>query len=252
MNLERLIHILEMTAIAGRPLAVADIQRATGLPRPTCYRMVQTLVEHRLLDEPDVGSRYVIGERLIRLALLGKSDIDVRRASAGSLKEAAIRLGETVFLARLRNRTVEIIHVETPEDMSKAFIHPGLGDRPLHACSSAKAIAAFAEEQLRDEILDGAFPAFTGNTHSSLETLLKEFSTIRLDGYAICNQEIDLGISSVAAPVKFGNIGVTFSVGAVGHASNFEHEDCKIYGEQLRVLADRVESAIQLCNVADI
>jgi len=252
LQLERLINILEMTAIAGRPLAVADIQKATGLPRPTCYRMVQTLADHRLLDAPDDGSRYAIGERLLRLALLGKSDIDVRRAAAGSLKEAAIRLGETTFLARLRNRAVEIIHVETPEDVSKAFIHPGLGNRPLHACSSAKAIAAFADDGLQDEILNGAFEAFTGHTHVSMETLLEEFSAIRADGYAVCNQEINLGISSVAAPVRFGSIGVTFSVGAVGHAGNFKQERFRTFGEQLCDLAGRVEAAIQLCNVAEI
>lgn len=252
MQLDRLINILEMTAVAGRPLAVADIQKATGLPRPTCYRMVQTLLEHRLLDEPDTGSRYVIGERLIRLALLGKSDIDVRRASAGALKEAAVRLGETVFLARLRNKTVEIIHVETPEDLSKAFIHPGLGDRPLHACSSAKAIAAFAEDSLLQDIEGGEFKAFTPKTHEGMDSLVQEFSEIRKHGFAICDQEIALGISSVAAPVQFGNIGVTFSVGAVGHASNFAPERCEELGQELCQLAIKVEGAIQLCNVVEI
>ena len=54
--------VLETVAIAGRAVSPADVQRATGLPRPTCYRLLQTLAEHRLLDEPEGPSRYLIGE----------------------------------------------------------------------------------------------------------------------------------------------------------------------------------------------
>ena len=58
MQLERLINILEMTAVAGRPISVANLQIATGLPRPTCYRLVQTLTNHRLLEVEVEEGRY--------------------------------------------------------------------------------------------------------------------------------------------------------------------------------------------------
>jgi len=76
---------------------------STSLPRPTCYRPVQTLADHRLLSVEDDSLRYAIGDRLIRLALLGKSDIDVRRVTASTPKESAIHLGDATFLTRLRN-----------------------------------------------------------------------------------------------------------------------------------------------------
>ena len=253
MQVERLINILEMTALAGRPISVANLQTATGLPRPTCYRMVQTLAGHRLLETTaDEDGRYVIGERLIRLALLGKSDIDVRRATTGSIKEAAIHLGDATFLARLRNKQVEIIHVETPDDTSLLFIHPGLGNRPVHACSSAKAITAFAENGLQNDIIGRAFESFNTNTHTSHQTLMDEFKLIAKRGYAECDEEIQLGISSVATAVRFGEIGVTFSVGSVGHASKYTKATRRKLGEYLNGLTRKVEAAIQLCNVASI
>jgi IclR family acetate operon transcriptional repressor len=252
MQLERLISILEMTAVAGRPISVANLQIATGLPRPTCYRMVQTLTNHRLLEAEAEEGRYVIGDRLIRLALLGKSDIDVRRATAGSIKEAAIHLGDATFLARLRNKQVEIIHVETPDDTTLPFIHPGLGNRPVHACSSAKAIAAFAEVELQNDIIGGVFEPFNANTHASRQALFDELKVIAECGYAECDEEIQVGISSVAAPVRFGEIGVTFSVGSVGHASKYTIPTRQKLGKYLGGLSKKVEAAIQLCNVASI
>ena len=149
MHLDRLILVLETVASAGRPISVPELQKAINLPRPTCYRLVQTLTEHRLLEADDSGSRYVIGYRLTRLAVLGQTDVDIHRAAAPIMQEAAVEFGEAVFLSRFRNGGVEIIHVEMPRDPARSFIHPGLGFRPMHACSCSKVIAAFGDESFR-------------------------------------------------------------------------------------------------------
>lgn len=107
MHLDRLITVLETVAIAGRAVSASDVQRATGLPRPTCYRLLQTLADYGLLDDPDAASRYLIGERLKRIAVLGQPDVDICRAVAPTLRETAIEFGEAVFLSRFRNVTVK-------------------------------------------------------------------------------------------------------------------------------------------------
>ena len=252
MHLDRLITIMEIVAIAGRPVAAAEIQKATGLPKPTCYRLVQTLLDYGLVEAPSGDGRVVIGERLIRIALLGKSDVDVRRAAAPLLKAASLQFNETVFLARFRNSQVEIIHVETPEDPGRAFIHPGLGVRPMHACSCSKAIAAFAEPEFQACIISGSLRAYTEHTKTTEAELRADFVRIVQRGFADCDQEIDLGIASVAAPVSIGNIGAIFSVGAVGPIRRLDAENRARIGQDLINLASRVSGAIQLCNVAEV
>lgn len=252
MHLERLISLLETIAVIGRPVSVAEVQMASGLPKPTCYRQVQSLLDQGLIEDPIGDGRYVIGDRLIRIALLGKSDIDVRRVSAPALRAAATTFNETVFLARFRDSKIEIIHVETPEDPARAFVHPGLGERPLHACSCSMAIAAFAEPGFQDTILNGALRAFTDHTKTTREELIEAFKVIQQQGFADCDQEIDIGIASVAAPVAVGRIGVTFSVGAVGPVRRFGTDYRQEIGEQLKDLATKVSGAIQLCNVGGV
>ncbi|MCP5084529.1 MAG: helix-turn-helix domain-containing protein [Alphaproteobacteria bacterium] len=246
MHLGRLISVLETVAVAGRPVSASELQQATSLPRPTCYRLLQTLAEHRLLDDPNGNSRYLVGERLIRIALLGKTDVDVCQAAAPSLAEAAVVCGEAVFLSRFRNKGVEIIHVETPADKTRSFIHPGLGFRPMHACSCSKAIAAFAEEDFREDILKGPMKTYTDHTHTDEVALRKEFCAIQAQGYAECVEEIEIGVSSVAAPVVIGNVGATFSVGAIGPIRRFTPDYRAKMGADLRALAGKVSSAIQL------
>ncbi|MDX1522845.1 MAG: IclR family transcriptional regulator C-terminal domain-containing protein, partial [Anaerolineae bacterium] len=97
--------------------------------------------------------------------------------------------GEAVFLSRFRNKNVEIIHVEIPGDPRRAYIHPGLGLRPLHACSCSKAIAAFAETAFQEDILNGPMKAYTQHTKVTKDVLRQEFSDIRSRGYAECVEE---------------------------------------------------------------
>lgn len=252
MHLNRLIAILELVAVAGRPVSASEIQKATGLPKPTCYRLIQSLQDRGLLDTPGADGRVVIGDRLIRIALLGTSDADVRRAAAPLLKAATAQMNETVFLARFRNGQVEIIHVETPDDPGRAYIHPGLGVRPMHACSCSKAIAAFAEPAFQDCIINGTLKAYTVHTKTTEADLRADFARIADRGFADCDQEIDLGIASVAAPVSVGTIGASFSVGAVGPIRRFGPDRREAIGARLIDLAGRVSGAIQLCNVAEV
>jgi len=68
MHLDRLIAVLESVAIAGRPISAAELHQMSGLPRPTCYRLLQMLSEQGLLDGSDEDNRYIIGDRLVRIA----------------------------------------------------------------------------------------------------------------------------------------------------------------------------------------
>lgn len=248
MHIDRLMTLLETVATAGRPLSVMEVQQATDLPRPTCYRLLQAMTDHGMLDDKEKNSKYVLGDRLMRIALLGTSDVDVCQAAAPLMKEATNQFEQTVFLARIRNRKVEIIHVEIPSDPKRSYFHPGLGSRPIHACSCSKAIAAFSEDAFQEEILSGPMKAYTDSTMISEDELRQEFSKILARGYAECIEEIEVGVSSVAAPIQIRNIGVTFSVGSIASIRQFTEETRSQLGAELIELSKKIATTIQLAN----
>lgn len=246
MNLGRLITVLEAVAAAGRPLSAAELEAATSVPRPTCYRMLQTLSEHGLLEDEAGRGRFQIGERLLRLALTGQSDFDIRRAAEPKLIEAADRFGEAVFLSRFRGDGVEIIHVAIPSDPAVSYIHPGLGRRPMHACSCSKVIAAFADDDYQNSILTGPLKAYTPRTKQDEATLRAEFEEIRQRGYAECVEEIDLGVTSVAAPIRIDNLSAAFSVGSTGSVRRFGDARRRELGDELRALANNIAASFRV------
>ena len=235
--------------MAGRPITASEVQQLTDLPRPTCYRLLHSMQAEQLLDEVSSG-RFIVGESLVRLALLGQTDVDICRSAAPTLQRAADDLGEAVFLSRFRNRGVEIIHVEVPGDAKRSFVHPGLGFRPMHACSCSKVIAAFADDTFRQDILSGPMRSFTEYTRCDPQRLSREFDQILSSGYAECVQEIELGVSSVAAPVQIGSVGALYSIGATGPVRRFTKDRRAQIGEQLCQMAQKISHSLQVAGAA--
>ena len=234
MHLERLIFILEFVGQKGEA-TVADICANSDLPKPSAYRLVQDLVGTGLLDPIGKG-RFALGTRLKLITDAGQSDQLLLDVITPALKKAANDHGAAFFLSRLRGRSVEIIHVETPET-GASYLHPGLGKRPLHACSCSKAVAAFSPTLLSEMKLDGRLKAYTEFTLTEPKALELEFEVIRNRGYAECVEEIERGMCSVAAPLSKTGAGTQMSIGATGSVRVFKQAFREDIGNELIQLA---------------
>jgi IclR family acetate operon transcriptional repressor len=78
--------------------------------------------------------------------------------------------------------------------------------------------------------------------------LRQEFADILVRGYGECVEEIEVGISSVAAPVQIPHIGAIFSIGATGSIRRFSENYRKKIGSELINLSSKIATSIQLSN----
>jgi len=234
MYLDRVTLILEV--VGQKEVAtVSDICAHTDLPKPSVYRLAQDLVTTGLL-EPIGRGQFTIGSRLKRIAQIDHSDRSLLDTIAPALKLATKKYNSTFFLSRLRGKSVEIIHVETP-DTGVSYLHPGLGKRPLHACSCSKAVAAFSKDLYLSCIMEGQLRAYTEFTLTNIQDLKSEFKTIRERGFAECVEEIERGICSVAAPIATSGPGATISIGATGSVRVFTSAFRDKLGPQIAKIA---------------
>lgn len=234
MHLERLTFILEVVGQRGEA-TVADICAHSDLPKPSAYRLVQDLVGAGLL-EPVARGTFTIGSRLKRITQSDHSDRALLDVIAPMLKQAADSHGVAFFLSRLRGKSVEIIHVETP-NTGVSYLHPGLGKRPLHACSCSKAVAAFSPDVFTSDDMKGRLRAYTEFTLTDVRDLDAEFAKIRARGYAECVEEIERGMCSVAAPLAPSGPGATMSIGATGSVRVFTSAFRNELGPQITQIA---------------
>ncbi len=241
MHLERLVLILDIVGQKGEA-TVAEICAHSDLPKPTAYRLVQDLVGVGLL-EPLGRGQFTIGTRLKRVTHGNHSDRALLDLIAPVLKQAATQVGAAFFLSRLRGKSVEIIHVETP-DTGVSYLHPGLGKRPLHACSCSKAVAAFSPDLFPTGEMEGRLRAYTEFTLTSVDDLQAEFETIRRRGFAECVEEIERGMCSVAAPLAPDGPGATLSIGATGSVRVFTPKFRETLGPRITRIARDVSASL--------
>lgn len=241
MHLERLALILEVVGQKGNA-TVADICSQSGLPKPTAYRLVQDLVSSGLLEAPLRG-QFAIGKRLKRIASSDHSDPALLEVIAPVLASAASEYGAAFFLSRLRGHWVEIIHVATPQT-GVSYLHPGMGKRPIHACSCAKAIAAVSPELLSHDELNGQLRRYTERTITNRRDLARELDAIRAKGYAECVEELERGISSVAATLAKTGFGSTLSIGATASVRVFSPSMRHKIGQALTEMSSELSSAL--------
>lgn len=234
MHLERLASILEIVGQKGAA-TVGEICAHVGLPKPSGYRLVQDLVSVGLLA-PSARGQFVIGTRLKRITHRDLSDTALLEVIAPVLARAATDHGAAFFLSRLRGDGVEIIHVATP-DNGVSYLHPGVGKRPLHACSCSKVIAAFSPDLMSKHDLKGRLRKYTESTITCLRDLEAEFEVIRERGYAECIEELERGICSVATTLAETGPGATLSIGATASTRVFTVKARAEIGRSLQAMS---------------
>lgn len=213
--LARYIKVLEALAPAPEGLSLTQIMNATDLPRGTIHRLINALLGVGYIATHGNRKIYVLGPRLLRLLHLGVAPVSVSLLARPILEELVGRFGETAFLAQLIGKTVESVVMETPNYEGQTHVQPGRV-MPINAAASAKAIFAFQDKSLVDEVLAAPLVKYTRNTRVAEDAIRADLAQVQRQGYAVCADELDPGVLSFAVPIHIAGVGIIYSIGVVG------------------------------------
>ena len=242
--LTRYALVLDTVAQASRALPLAEIGERTGLPQATVYRLVHALLHVGFLAPGEHRKHYVVGPRLLRLLCAAMPRGAVRQLAQPILEQLASDFGETAYVAKLEGAEVETLAVALPGSERQAFVQPGRS-MPFHAAASAKAILAFADDRLVDEVLAKPHARYTARTKTTEHEIAAELATIRQQGFAVCDQELDPGVLSYACPVRIGGAGVVYSLGVVGFADRLGNSPSDAIVSSLKSAAEALSHALR-------
>lgn len=192
-----------------------EVSVALGLPLPTAYHLLGTLVAEGLLAK-DSRRRYRLGPALATIA-----DAFVRQFSPpeyliGPLHRLARETGETAYVGAWRHdRIVVLAAVEGGNAVRVSGAHLGYVES-AHARASGKLLLALASEAVRTVYL-ALYPLVpvTPRTIVQPDEFELELERIRLRGYAVDEEEFREGVACVAAPViESGHSVAAYSISA--------------------------------------
>lgn len=199
---ERMMRLLDVLEKHPEPLGLKQIAQYTGLHPSTAHRILSAMSADRLVDRVEPGA-YRLGMRLLELGNLVKSRISVRELALPLMRELHAQTGETVNLSVRHDD--EIVYVErTAAGRSAMRVVHVIGTRaPLHVTAAGKLFLleeGFA--RLRDYARRTGLSPRTKNSISSVALLERELDRTQRQGWAVDNEEVELGVRCVAAAIR--------------------------------------------------
>lgn len=199
-SLIKSLRVLEELALAGESASVADLIEHSGLERTTVQRVLRTLHAEGYVERTARGE-YGVAPRAYVLGVMLSKGSHLAVASAPVLRELREAIDEAVHLGVLDGtEVISIAHYPTNRMLSFSF---PIGSRiPAYASTLGRAILSHLPSERAVEVLQQSDRrALTRHTMTSMRDLRAELERGREQGYSAAVGEVELGVSSVAAPV---------------------------------------------------
>jgi IclR family transcriptional regulator, KDG regulon repressor len=197
-------------------LGPSELGRRLGLGKSTVHRLLTTLAGEGLLEQDPRTGGYRLGIVMFELGEAVRVHMDLHAAAGpvlGMLREETRETAQVGVLDR-----GEVVYVDRLESSHTLRLFTETGRRvPAHCSSSGKVLLAFLPEQARADLLDGRpLPALTPDTITDPGVLSAELSQVRARGWAEAVNEREIGVASIAAPVRDhrGDVVAAISIGA--------------------------------------
>lgn len=198
-------------------LSISQLSKRTGLSRASVRRCLYTLSKLGFAGTED-GRNFFLRPRVLTLGHSYLSSMPLATAAQPILDHLSQILHESCSIALLDG--TEIVYVARATVTRIMAIDLGVGTRLPAFCTSMGRVllANLPGEQLESLLPRIEFTRYTDRTITSLEKLRQALATVRREGYAIIDQELEVGLRSMAVPVQnpAGRVVAAINVGAHG------------------------------------
>ncbi|HKM66182.1 MAG TPA: IclR family transcriptional regulator [Candidatus Acidoferrum sp.] len=225
-SLQKALRILVYMGEQAPEAGVTQLASELGLTKATVHRLLNTMERFELIERNAEGERYRLGLKLHQLGNKAVESRTLRSEAHRLLLEMSQRSRESVSLSLPTPGGVicldrfdsphTIITVRTP--VGAMF--------PAHCTASGKAVLAYmTEDEIREIIKKRGLQSYTPFTITQLSDLKENLRLIRQRGYAVDHQELERGLSGVAAPVLGAHERVVAGVGIAGPTLRFRGKE---------------------------
>lgn len=206
---ERAFDLLNALVTLGGSGSAGQLKAETGLAGPTVHRILHTLISRGLVHQlPDRS--YALGANLVPLGEAATRQMG--GLAVPQMQSLVGELGESVNMAAMESEmVVYIAQVPSPQSM-RMFTEVGRR-APMHSTAVGKVMLSTMDpSRVREVVASTGMPARTAKTLTRPESLLEQLPVIAQQGYALDDEEQELGVRCLAVPVPQGPTRMALSV----------------------------------------
>jgi IclR family pca regulon transcriptional regulator len=203
-NIESLVRGLDVLSLftsEDPALSLTEIVHRLNLTKSSVFRVLATLETGGYLERDATTRRYRPSLKVLQLGFTAINKLEVRQIARPYLERLAQELDETVSLSMLRG--TDVIYVDRIRNRAIFGVLLDIGSRqPAHCTTMGKVLLAnLSQEDLERFLHRAELKPYTPRTIVTRTALLAEREGVRKNGYAICDQELAMGLRAAGAPI---------------------------------------------------
>jgi IclR family pca regulon transcriptional regulator len=201
-------------------MTISQISVRTGLSRAAVRRCLYTLVKLGFAGS-DETQRYSLRPKMLTLANTYTATSTLANAAQPILERMSAALGESFSVGTLDGDDIVYIARTSANSVSRVMsVDLNIGSRlPAYCTSMGRVLLAYLpQDQLEAYLSRAHFVQHTPRTITSADKLRLSLRNVRRNGYALVDQELEIGLRSIAVPVQAPNGRVVATVNLSGHA----------------------------------
>lgn len=235
------LKIIEILAQSIEPMRLMDIAAAVEMPTSTTLRMLTTLVQYGYVSQENHSQKYFLTLKFARIGSMVASRFNIRDIAHPYLLNLSNNYKEASCMAIDDDMAALYIDVvDGPDGMLKIMQHIGKRS-PLHCSGVGKCLLLNYDEQMIDDlVVKRGLAAFTPNTITTKEGLIAELQSVREKGYAIDDEECELGARCVACGISDSSGKIAAAISMSGPVNRMTYERVKTISISLMEIAKEI------------
>jgi len=242
--IDRALGILEAISRRSDGLTNSEISRKLAIPKSSASYILRALERRGYLHRGREDGKYRMGLKVLDLGHGVAIGLDLRTVARPILQDLVRRVNLTAHLAILENG--EAVYIERVEAPGFIRMNTWVGRRMfIHATSIGKALATGLPRTEVEAILaEHGLVKRTPKTITQPARYLKELEKVRVQGYAIDDEENSVGVRCLAAPVYNAMGGVEAAIGVSGTVAMVNSATLPKFSEAVRDAARRISAKL--------
>ncbi len=241
----RTLALLELLAHSRKALNISEVSRALKLPKSSTFRMLAALEDEHCVQKDRKTGRYRFGFRLVGLSRAAVENLQLREVARPWLISLMLSTGLAVHLAVLESGQAIIVEKIEAPGFTRLGTWPGRA-MDINSTAAGKALVAFlSPEELDREVKATAFVKHNQKTIVSLAKLKEHLVRVRELGYAVDDEEEELGTRCVGAPIFDVTGKVVAAISLAGTVDEITREGIRRLGSVVKKTAADISSRIQ-------
>jgi len=229
--------VMELLAEAPAGSGVTVLARNIEQPKATVFRILATLSQLGYAHKDNLSNSYFLTSKIRRL-VHGEKRETLCKAARPFMERLLSQFEQTVNLAMLEHD--QVLYVDMLEGLRSIRMSATINTcAPVHCTAIGKSIAAFLPAGALTQILRARpMSRLTPNTIQTLPALQKHLELVRSRGFAVDDEETEIGARCVAAPI-YDQMGMAFAALSVSGPTSH------VRGQQLRMIAKAVKQSTE-------